>query len=159
MDIRDNWPGEAFGQIFPAHVSGFVELMICLRREFDGDLDLMLVMAVIGERRLSRRDPDATITHEGLGATPVLETSGASINAHSIAEYTGIPRETVRRKVAALITCGWAARDDHGDLRPTRRAAIDLAKATEATLVYLRRIVQASDEARAAAAIGSRIPE
>jgi hypothetical protein len=35
-------------------------------------------------------------------------------------------RETVRRKVAALIRRGWVEREENGDLRPTRKAAIDL---------------------------------
>jgi DNA-binding Lrp family transcriptional regulator len=32
------------------------------------------------------------------------------VNIHSIAESFGIPRETVRRKVAKLVRAGWIAR-------------------------------------------------
>ena len=37
-------------------------------------------------------------------------------NAHSIALACGLPRETVRRKVASLLKRGWLRRSGHGDL-------------------------------------------
>jgi DNA-binding IclR family transcriptional regulator len=67
----------------------------------------------------------------------VREDGTAAINALSIAEYTGIPRETVRRKVNELIQKGWVTRDDNGDLVPTPKAAQDLSQSTDATLDYL----------------------
>lgn len=148
MSTNDDWLAEAFGEIFPAHVSAFTEFMIALRRNFEGDLDMMIVLAIIGDRRFSRRDPGAEVRKEELGATPMLSDAGVSINAHSIAEYSGIPRETARRKVAKLIELGWVERDDNGDLRPTTTAAADLTTATDATLAYLHKIVDACDKAR-----------
>jgi hypothetical protein len=39
-------------------VDGFTELLITLRGQFRGDLDMMLVLAIIGSRTLpSRRHP------------------------------------------------------------------------------------------------------
>jgi DNA-binding GntR family transcriptional regulator len=35
-------------------------------------------------------------------------------NAHSIAQATGIPRQTVRRKVEALVSRGWLIRSENG---------------------------------------------
>ena len=42
-----------FGLIWPVHNVRFCELLITLRRHFDGDLDRMLVLAVIGSRTLA----------------------------------------------------------------------------------------------------------
>ena len=43
-------------------------------------------------------------------------------NAYSIAAATGLPRETVRRKVARLVELGWISRRDNGHLYLTRQA-------------------------------------
>ena len=39
-----------FGRIWPAHVANLTEFLISARLTFDGDLDLLLVLAVIGDR-------------------------------------------------------------------------------------------------------------
>ena len=44
-------------------------------------------------------------------------------NAFSISSSTGIPRETVRRKVSHLIQNGWISRDAKGGLTITAKAA------------------------------------
>ncbi|MEZ5925747.1 MAG: helix-turn-helix domain-containing protein [Hyphomicrobiaceae bacterium] len=107
---------------------------------------MLLLLAVIGERRLSRRASPDALTYEETGQTPVREEETAAINASSIAEYTGIPRETVRRKVNELIHKGWVSRDDNGDLVPTEKAAHDLAGSTDATLDYLGTILEAGEK-------------
>jgi DNA-binding GntR family transcriptional regulator len=71
----------------------------------------------------------------------------APINLQSIADYSGIPRETVRRKLRDLEQLGWIVRRDNGYLVATTRAAQDLAPATEATLTYLAAIIAACNEA------------
>ncbi|MEY6434203.1 helix-turn-helix domain-containing protein [Thioalkalicoccus limnaeus] len=47
----------------------------------------------------------------------------APINLQSIADYSGIPRETVRRKVRDLEAQGWIIRRDNGYLIATAKAA------------------------------------
>ena len=44
-----------FGHIFPTHVDALCELLIELRQQFFGDLDLMLILAIIGSRALPAR--------------------------------------------------------------------------------------------------------
>ncbi|TIC79579.1 hypothetical protein [Crenobacter intestini] len=39
-------------------------------------------------------------------------------NGHSIALVTGIPRETVRRKLVKLTALGWLTENAHGQLLP-----------------------------------------
>ena len=43
-------------------------------------------------------------------------------NAYSIAAATGLPRETVRRKIGRLIELGWICREDNGHLYITEIA-------------------------------------
>lgn len=125
-----------FGRIWPVHVERFTELLVELRSRFDGDLDRMIVLAVIGARTmpLSRtRDLDFG-QFMGGGLKP---EAPRPINVQSIAEYSGIPRETVRRKVRALEAAGLVERHESGYLYASRQASQDLMAATEATVAYL----------------------
>lgn len=65
-------------------------------REFDGDLQEMLVLAVIGQVTLNWRI-----------SRPPDEPDGATITASRLADVTGIPRQTVRRKLQSLEKRDW----------------------------------------------------
>lgn len=114
------------------------QLLIALRKVCDGDLDKALIMAVIGDRHFARRVSSQTPTLEGLGETEV--TPGPSVNALSIAQFTDIPRETVRRKVNALVEIGWVSADPKGNLMPTKTAAMALQDGTDATIKFIERM-------------------
>jgi hypothetical protein len=70
---------------------------------FDGDLAAVLVMAILGQRRLevAREMPDAAN----------VDVSRTAMSAMRIADVAGIPRETVRRKLETLRSKGWV--DQH----------------------------------------------
>lgn len=118
---------------FAIHVRAFSRLMIRLRSELGSDLDQALILAVIAERYYAALDDG-------------IQQGGAPgryvINAHSVALYAGIPRETARRKIAALVRKGWVDRDPAGNLSPTAKAAEDLANATAASVSYLSDVTQ-----------------
>lgn len=135
-----------FGRIWPIHVQGFTELLIALRRHFRGDLDLMLVLAVIGSRTLPSRRVDG-LSYADFANDQRLDTVASPINLQSVAECSGIPRETVRRKVRDLETMGWVDRREGGVLAVTKKAARELETATEATFRYLVAIGSACVEA------------
>jgi len=40
---------QRFGLVWPAHVTNLTQLLVAARNAFDGDLDMFLVLAVIGE--------------------------------------------------------------------------------------------------------------
>jgi len=124
-----------FGRIWPVHVEHFTRLLIELRRQFDGDLDLMLVLAVIGLRTLPGHRVEGLSYHEFRDGKS-LKTPGP-INVQSISDSSGIPRETVRRKVQRLEAEGWIERKDSGYITASPKARDDLSPATEATLRYL----------------------
>ncbi len=69
------------------------------RQVFGGDLDAVLVLAVIGQRHISAYLAEARETPPG---RPVF-----SMSASRIADVSGMPRETVRRKLAMLQQKGW----------------------------------------------------
>ncbi|WPL18233.1 hypothetical protein Thiowin_03294 [Thiorhodovibrio winogradskyi] len=136
-----------FGQIWPIHTEAFCELLVALRRQFDGDLDRMLVLAIIGARTLSRGRIDG-LSYDGLlSPDRDAKVDPAPINLQSIADYSGIPRETVRRKIRDLERRGWIVKGDNGHLSVAPEAAHALAPATEATLTYLLNVVRACNEA------------
>lgn len=124
-----------FGRIWPAHVASFVELLIEGRRAV-GDLDMLLVLSVIGDRNMSPRRTPGDRTHRELFEEWSGRPEPEETNIQSIGHYTGIPRETVRRKVNDLIARGWVERSG-GRLVVTRQCADDLAPMTETGIDYL----------------------
>lgn len=93
----------------------FVSHLGDLRRHF-GDLDEALLLAAFGlgpvadKRRAARRDRDAL----ALGSRA---TSTGVTNAKRLADVTGIPRETVRRKLERFRTRGWVEQEANGAWR------------------------------------------
>ncbi len=125
-----------FGHIFPTHVDALCELLIVLRQQFFGDLDLMLILAIIGSRALPARQT-SNKTYAEFISDNTKDRADQPINIQSIAECSGIARETVRRKVHKLEDLGFIARDPSGMLTVTDKAINQLAPATEASLQYL----------------------
>ena len=125
-----------FGHIFPTHVDALCELLIVLRQQFFGDLDLMLILAIIGSRALPARQT-SNMTYAEFISDNTKDRADQPINIQSIAECSGIARETVRRKVHKLEDLGFIARDTQGMLTITDKAINQLAPATEASLQYL----------------------
>jgi DNA-binding MarR family transcriptional regulator len=85
-------PREQYRLIQYYFVQFLVEHLSDVSRVFDGDLQEMLVLAVIGQ---------AYIRADELGR------ENAPVNASRISETTGIPRQTVRRKLQSLEQKGW----------------------------------------------------
>jgi len=131
-----------FGQLWPVHNRGFTLLLIKSRELCEGDLDQVLILSAIGTRTLMNRRIDGLTYDEFLDGR---RSAGVSrkINLQSIADGTGIPRETVRRKINRLIARGWIEKETDGTLAVTSRAVDELAPATRATFDYLRDIANA----------------
>lgn len=126
-----------FGQVWPIHLAGFTDLLVRLRAEFDGDLDLMLVLSVIADRTRPDDWTPELLTYRQLTRGDGDEHRQLPINLQSVAEFSGIPRETVRRKVRILEQKGWVERQPDGSLGVGRRAATDLEGATEHSIAYI----------------------
>lgn len=127
----------AFGKVWPVHVHSLTRFLIECRRTFNDDLDMFLVLAVIGERTYSQRHADPALTYDEFRAGKAAATTVRDINLRSIAEFSGIPRETVRRKIAELTELGWITRNSSGSLVATRKASMDLEPLTQASITYI----------------------
>ncbi len=103
-----------------------VPYMRSVYREFDGDVLLNIVIGEIGTRNLGQ-------FYEASHNSENFESRLDDVNEHqrvlrpcnalSISDATGIPRETVRRKVNALIQRGWVSQNERGHLYLTPEAA------------------------------------
>jgi CRP-like cAMP-binding protein len=84
------------------YVQFLTEHLVDCAAAFGGDLDSVLVIAVLGQRRLEiyREDPD--------GIRP--DVARIAMSALRISDVSGIPRETVRRKLEGLRRRGWIDR-------------------------------------------------
>lgn len=126
-----------FGKVWPVHAHSLTRFLIECRRTFDGDLDMFLVLAVIGDRTYSQQHADPEVTYEDFISGKAGHTETIDINLRSIAEFSGVPRETVRRKLKDLMAKGWVTRNANGSLTATRTASVDLQPLTRASIAYV----------------------
>ena len=100
------------------HVSeAIVPALRELYRTFDGDITLALVLGEIGQYGAASRYLD--------GRSPNHQPR--CCNALSIAHASGIPRETVRRKLKKLLDLGWITECQQGGYTLTPEAGPSLA--------------------------------
>lgn len=130
--LRENYPAIAKDLISP-----LLELMSAAREACGGDLEKFYVLLVVAMRTVEDRrfaDLDAEeVVNGAVGDYPSLTT-----NIRSIADSTGIPKETVRRKVAALVDGGWIRRVDN-QLSLTPAASQMLTQVRDPLLVFAAR--------------------
>lgn len=99
---------------------------------FGGDFELFYILGVIAQR---------TAEHQAFKACPLEEWTcdggkpmpSLTTNVRSVAQSTGIPEETVRRKVLNLVARGWVSRDGNR-LSYTTKGAHELAAVRHALL-------------------------
>ena len=141
--VRDN-----FGKIWPAHVSSLTQFLIDCRQAFDGDIDMFLVLAIVGDRTFSQRAADPRQSFEEF-QNSTQPTPPEDINIRSISDFSGIPRETVRRKIALLESKGWITRKDDGFIVATMKAKEDLEPLTVTSMKYVARMMSVLREVEA----------
>lgn len=129
-----------FGKIWPAHTASLTRFLIDCRAAFGGDLDMFLVLAVIGDRSFSQRKADPAIDFKTFQSAP-NGTSPMDINIRSISDFSGIPRETVRRKVNQLAEKGWVTRKEDGFIVATEKAKRELEPLTVSSIKYIARML------------------
>jgi hypothetical protein len=111
---------------------------------FDGDMVAALVLGEIAHRNVEAWLAKYENAEEQLQDPGRRETLMRPCNALSIAEACGLPRETVRRKVARLIERGYVYRSKDGFLFLTRSVGHDFedttARNVEQLLATARRL-------------------
>lgn len=101
---------ENFARDYPAFQYAFVNFLVDhltdLSRSYGGDFQQILILAIIGQRRLN--------VVRGLPGPDRPHPETMAISASRLADVTGIPRETVRRKLALLERKGWVGQGEDG---------------------------------------------
>lgn len=141
-------------------VEFFIEHLSDLSRAFRGDLQAVIVLALIGQVQLR------AMRQAGLaGQDPFsLPPERLSISASRLADVTGIPRQTVRRKLTALERRGWVERDDASAYRlalrdGTAAARIDLEAIDQRAMTRIARLFRDLEAIVAARTADSTAPE
>jgi len=100
--------GETTSRVLVYLIGKFLHRMEGYRREvYFGDLDLARVAEVIGIAGVEPGMRDAAFRHRHARLDSVVGVEGQrAMNATSIANATGMPRETVRRKLKQLLKMG-----------------------------------------------------
>jgi hypothetical protein len=98
----------------------FTEHFIRVYKAFDGDLTAAIVLGTIGQYNYRRYydeiGKDAPEGFQNLAARGAHRAHARPCNAMSVSQSTGIPRETVRRKIRELIARGWLRREGPDEL-------------------------------------------
>lgn len=94
---------------------------------FEGDLALVIVLGEIAHHNMAAHftvetgvDPKVI---QQLEMDDALRSRMQACNAHSLAAATGMPRETIRRKIARLEKLGWVERAERREVRITPAVA------------------------------------
>ena len=105
--IRDH-----YSELWPPILEPWTRYLIACRSEFDGDLDKLVLLAAIATMSLAEARSTAASYDELKSGKKRIEPRHT--NFFSLAEFTRIPRETVRRKIEELISKGWVVRSEKG---------------------------------------------
>lgn len=121
---------EAIRKLYQAHrgqlslvMSHFLlPYLLRIHQEFDGDLTMVIILGEIAHHNVSGhfgpRGMCRKITDD-FESKPSFRQELPSCNAFSLAAATGLPRETVRRKIVELEKRGWIERSKDRSVRIT----------------------------------------
>lgn len=100
--------------------SFMADQLVRVYQRFDGDLLAAVVLATVASHNLKRYYEEVA-RHSPEGFNALVEANAhvekmRHCNANSVSDATGIPRETVRRKVHALVDKGYLIVGERGQL-------------------------------------------
>lgn len=137
-----------FSELWPPILAPWTQYLVSCRAAFGGDLDKMIILAAIATMSLAYAG-GASASYDDLksGRKKIIPRP---MNTLSLAEWTGIPRETVRRKVEDLVAMGWVVRSEN-NLAVSQRAATDLERISAMAfelVVHIHGVVAAGPRSR-----------
>lgn len=109
--------------------------LMAVYQQFDGDLLMALVLGEIAIRNMQGvfevRPEEPYVVLDRAAERKMVESQFSSerlrpANTLSLSTTTGIPRETVRRKLDKLESLGWIERKENGHLYVTEKVGRDL---------------------------------
>ena len=101
---------QRYPQIAKDLIAPLLDVLATGRAACGGDLDKLLIVLVVAMRTFEHKGVETMDLADVLSGA-VKSMPSLSTNVRSIAESTGIPKETVRRKVGALVAEGWIRRE------------------------------------------------
>lgn len=115
---------EAHQSEIALHMSHFLlDYLREIYKAFDGDLALVIVLGEIAHHNMAvhftRKDGLPAATVRKLESDAATQDRMPSCNAYSLAQATGLPRETIRRKMARLKELGWIEQIGRREVRIT----------------------------------------
>jgi hypothetical protein len=111
-------------------------------RFFGGDLQSLLIIGIVGQKYLYELLKSG-VEGDFADGDPLPVLDNMAINATSLSAVTGIPRETVRRKLEELAAKGWIERDVGGwriKVDEGQRARNDLAELDKRAMVRFAKL-------------------
>jgi hypothetical protein len=145
-----------YGRISADLLEPLLKFLATANTVSDGDIDKLMIMIVVGLRSLAHPVFKHRNMRDIIASGGLIPTLG--VNSRSISDSLPIARESVRRKVTALIETGWLHREGSHlhltkqgllALTPVRETIQRLAVANYETVAGLR--VQLENEALASA--------
>jgi hypothetical protein len=125
---------------------------------FEGDLLAAVVLGEIAQYNVqalfrNRQFRPGERLEQALADPHQRERLLRACNALSVSEATGIPRETVRRRIESLLNKGWIVRDSHGRLYVTDALVerlghfhLETARSVVETADTVRQVLGVKDE-------------
>lgn len=112
------------------------------------DLERFVVYMAVVSAGASRMQRDPELRARYGGQEPLPDEHRSAISRRAIAESVGLPRETVRRKIAALIADGHLV--EVGNLVKARAPVMEQGRNLEFVLTVIREFERTSAELRRA---------
>ena len=109
----------------------YLRHLLRIYKQFDGDMELCIVLGEIAHYSAGMVFPD-----KGSREMAPSEVQGLlrGCNAHSISLSSGVPRETVRRKIKKLVDMGYVEITDKNQILITQSPRHELADFSKETL-------------------------
>jgi hypothetical protein len=105
--LRHHYP-----QIAKDLLAPLLEVLRAGREVCGGDLDKLLITLMVAMRTLEHKEAES-LSLEAVLKGEIDIYPSLSTNVRSISDSSGIPKESVRRKVQALVEDGWIIRTDN----------------------------------------------
>lgn len=124
----------------------FMDYLRLLYAAFDGDITEAIVLGEIGQantaKYVNQHERDA-LPLETVDREDFLPGTLKGVNSFSAATASGVPRETARRKINALLAKGWLEKDADGRLTATMAAREHFAPTFNRTIC--KRLLETAD--------------
>jgi DNA-binding transcriptional ArsR family regulator len=94
-----------------------LDLFYTATKYYQLDLEAIWILTMIGHETMRPWILDPTLAAKHMTDARVPDAVRGSISRLMVADRTGLPRETVRRRIAELLAAGFVTADEKGNVR------------------------------------------